>query len=73
MPKIYSAREILKALQKAGFVIVSQKGSHVKLKALRIGRIQTVIVPNHKSVARGTFASILRQAAMSENEFENYV
>lgn len=30
MQKLYSARVILSALQKAGFSIVSQKGSHIK-------------------------------------------
>jgi len=31
MSKRYSAKEILSALQKAGFSVVSQKGSHIKL------------------------------------------
>jgi len=32
MPKLYSAKEVIKALKKAGFEIVSQRGSHIKLK-----------------------------------------
>jgi len=31
MPKLYSARIIIATLEKAGFSIVSQKGSHIKL------------------------------------------
>lgn len=31
MPKLYSARVIIAALEKAGYVVVSQKGSHIKL------------------------------------------
>jgi len=31
MPKLYSAREVLNTLKRAGFDIVSQKGSHIKL------------------------------------------
>ncbi|OGK10040.1 hypothetical protein A2767_00190 [Candidatus Roizmanbacteria bacterium RIFCSPHIGHO2_01_FULL_35_10] len=73
MPKIYSARIVLKALKKAGFVKISQKGSHIKLKGVREGRILTVIVPNHKTVARGTFQSVLEQAEMTSLEFEDYV
>lgn len=73
MPKIYSARVILKVLRKAGFVMVSQKGSNIKLKGIRNGRILTVIVPNHKIIARGTFMSILEQAEMTSLEFEQYV
>jgi len=72
MPKRYSAKEILKRLKKLGFVIVSQKGSHIKVRGIREGKLQTAIVPNHKEMAVGTFDSILDQANVSKTEFENY-
>ena len=72
MPKRYSGKKVVKTLEKAGFHQISQKGSHIKLKGLRKGEIRTTIVPNHKEVAIGTFHSILRQAAMTKEEFENY-
>ena len=71
MPKRYSAKEILKRLKKLGFVIVSQKGSHIKARGIRAGLLQTAIVPNHKEVAVGTFESILEQAKVTRSEFEN--
>jgi len=71
MPKLYSCRDILKVFKKAGFNIVSQKGSHIKLRGIQEGKLQTVIVPNHKEIAAGTFSSILKQAAMSKKEFES--
>ena len=71
MPKLYSARQILSALQRAGFKIVSQKGSHIKLKGIRNGHLRIMIVPNHKEAAVGTFFSILRQADRNRLEFEN--
>ena len=70
MSKAYSARTVLKVLQKLGFVVVSQKGSHIKLKGIRYGRLLIVIVPNHKVLAKGTFISILKQAQLSFAEFE---
>ena len=73
MPKLFSSRIILATLKRAGFTIVSQKGSHIKLKGIRKRRLLTVIVPNHSEVARGTFGSILRQADMTQVEFEEYV
>lgn len=73
MPKLYSAKQIIRALQKAKFQKVSQKGSHIKLRGLRDGRLLTVIVPDHKVIAKGTFASILRQADMTKSEFESYL
>ncbi|NCO88888.1 hypothetical protein AUK04_02755 [Candidatus Roizmanbacteria bacterium CG2_30_33_16] len=72
MPKLYSARDVLKTLQRAGFIIVSQKGSHIKLKGVFKNHICIVIVPNHKQIAKGTFESILKQADMSHLEFESY-
>ncbi|MEK7092759.1 MAG: type II toxin-antitoxin system HicA family toxin [Patescibacteria group bacterium] len=73
MPKLYSARVILSALQRAGFVIVGQKGSHIKLYKKYGSQHLTVIVPNHKEVAMGTFSSILKQASTTKKEFERLV
>ena len=73
MPKLYSGREVIKTLQKFGFQVISQKGSHVKLRGFSDGKLQTVIVPNHKQVAFGTFRSILNQASMTKGEFEEFL
>lgn len=70
MPKRYSARELLNALKRLGFVIASQRGSHIKLKGLINGELRTVIVPNHKQIAVGTLESILRQANVTKVEIE---
>lgn len=73
MPKHYSARTVLSALQKAGFSILSQRGSHIKLsKRTSLGTL-TVIVPNHKELAIGTFSSILKQANMERKDFEKLI
>ncbi|MBU1017260.1 MAG: type II toxin-antitoxin system HicA family toxin [Patescibacteria group bacterium] len=58
-----SGQEILKILKKEGFVIISQKGSHIKVRkeSPSDGKI-TVIVPNHKTLKRGTLKAILKQA-----------
>jgi predicted RNA binding protein YcfA (HicA-like mRNA interferase family) len=71
VPKLYSGQQIIKTLQKLGFWVVSQKGSHIKLRGIVDGKLQTVIVPNHKEVAFGTFRSILNQAGITLQEFEN--
>lgn len=70
MPKLYSARELIHRLKKFKFVIVSQKGSHIKLRGLREGKLQTVIVPNHKQIASGTLSSILKQANLTKKELD---
>jgi len=73
MPKLYSGRDIVKTLKKAGFEIVGQKGSHIKLRGFWNAKLQTVIVPYHKEVAYGTFSSILSQSSMTKSEFEKFV
>jgi len=73
MPKLYSARLILLALQRAEFSIISQKGSHIKLFKREDDENFTVIVPNHKEIALGTFNSILKQAGMTKKELEKFI
>lgn len=73
MPRVYSGQKIIKALTRAGFYIVSTKGSHVKLRGIRFGKLHTVVVPKHKEVALGTFQSILNQAAMEFEELKSYI
>jgi len=73
MPKLYSARVIIAALEKAGFLIICQKGSHIKLNKKEEAKIYTVIVPFHKEVAVGTFSSILRQAGMTKVDFQKFL
>lgn len=57
-----TVKNVILLLQKNGFVLKGQKGSHLKFE--KEGRI--VIVPNHgsKSVEKGTYHSILKQAGL---------
>ena len=65
--KIFSGVFVVSILVKHfDFSVVSQKGSHVKLKH-EDGRV--TIVPLHKELARGTFASILHLAHVSREDF----
>jgi predicted RNA binding protein YcfA (HicA-like mRNA interferase family) len=61
-----SGAQVARALSKTGFDRVGQRGSHVKL---RNSSGRTVIVPLHAELARGTLASILRQADLEPAEF----
>ena len=66
---ILSSKEVVKRLQKLGFVKVSQKGSHAKYRNLNNNRI--CIVPMHYEIAKGTLISILEQADIELSEFLN--
>jgi predicted RNA binding protein YcfA (HicA-like mRNA interferase family) len=67
---VVSGRELVKALRRAGFQVVAQRGSHIRLRGTRHGQTRVVVVPDHDEVARGTLLSILRQAAMTREEFD---
>ena len=60
MPRlpVLSAREILSALRGAGFEVVSQRGSHSKLRRVTESGTRTVIVPNYPEVPRGILVFI---------------
>ncbi len=56
---------IIKLLKKNGFDVVSQNGSHVKLRNSDTGR--QVIVPLHnKDLKKGTEHEILKQAGLKD-------
>lgn len=70
MHKILSAQEIIRTLGKGfGFRIVSQKGSHIKMKKNNTGGSRITIVPNHKDATAGTLKGVLRLARIDEEEF----
>ncbi|MEW6557852.1 MAG: type II toxin-antitoxin system HicA family toxin [Elusimicrobiota bacterium] len=64
---LLSGNEIVKALQRTGYYIRRQKGSHIRLyHAERL----PVTVPNHKEVDRRTLKSILQTANLTPEEFK---
>lgn len=64
LPRVSGAKVIV-ALQRLGFDVVRQKGSHVVMKRGKSG----CVVPNHREVKVGTLAGVLRQGGISTEEF----
>ena len=56
-----SGKEIVKFLEKNGFKLHSTHGSHTKLKRTLSDRIQTLVIPLHSEIARGTLRDIYSQ------------
>ena len=70
---ILSWRKIIKKLNKAGFKVVKQRGSHIKLKKTNEdGRNLIVTVPRYSQVSKRVLKNILRQAEMELEEFLSY-
>jgi predicted RNA binding protein YcfA (HicA-like mRNA interferase family) len=62
---------VKRKLEAAGFVAVSQQGSHVKFAKRTDTGLRTAIVPRHREIAAGTLRSIVRQASLTWDEFED--
>jgi len=68
-----SAKEIIKILEKMGFNVLRQEGSHMFLKH-EDGR--TTVIPNHpgENIDRGLLNKILKKdIQISRKEFEKYL
>ena len=63
----YKAREALAKLQRAGFAIRRQSGSHVVLRHPD-GR-QTYVAMHTRDIPTSTFRAMLKQANLTEEEF----
>jgi predicted RNA binding protein YcfA (HicA-like mRNA interferase family) len=64
---VISARECITALEKVGFHVMRQTGSHITLRRDDTGT--RVTVPNHRELKKGMLRAIIRQAGMAVDEF----
>ena len=64
MPKLrsLSGDDLLHVFSRFGFHKFSQKGSHVKLRRESGSNRQTLTIPMHREVDKGTLRAIFRQA-----------
>ncbi len=64
LPRV-SGAEVIRALERLGFSVVRQRGSHVVLRRAASG----CVVPNHRELKTGTLAGVLKQAGVSAEQF----
>ena len=71
MPKLpsVSGERVVRALRRAGFIELRQKGSHMSLEKRTSERVFKTVVPMHGELARGTLSDILKQSGLSIEEF----
>jgi predicted RNA binding protein YcfA (HicA-like mRNA interferase family) len=68
LPRV-SGQQAIRILEKLGFSVVRQRGSHVILKKDTPEGALGCAVPLHKELALGTLHGILRQARVAPEEF----
>ncbi|HLD42791.1 MAG TPA: type II toxin-antitoxin system HicA family toxin [Candidatus Nanoarchaeia archaeon] len=66
---VVSSDEVIKVLQKGGFSMVRQKGSHMSFHKLEQGKTLLVVVPRRREIKKGTLLSIIKQAGMTREDF----
>ena len=66
---VVSGEETVKALYRAGFRVVRQKGSHVRMERRTDEGVVKVTVPMHPTLKKGTLRIILKQAGLTVEEF----
>jgi predicted RNA binding protein YcfA (HicA-like mRNA interferase family) len=63
-----SGREVIRAFERVGYEQDRQRGSHVVLRH-RDPPHRRLVVPEHRTVARGTLRALIREAGLTVDEF----
>lgn len=61
--------QVVRALQRDGWVVVRQKGSHIRLQKHTVTETLKLTIPAHRPIKRTTLAHILKQARLTVDEF----
>ncbi len=65
---VVSGKDLIRALEKDGWSVARQRGSHVRLK--KSGRRHALTVPLHKELKKGTLGGILRDAGLTVDQLQ---
>jgi len=68
--KVLSGKEVIKIFLFFGFSVFSQRGSHIKLARIQKNGRQTLTIPNHNELDRGTLHAIYKQGLRYISEAE---
>jgi len=61
--------DIVRALERDGWIGVRQRGSHLRLHKVVGGELLRLTIPAHHPVKRSTLSHILKQARLDVDEF----
>jgi predicted RNA binding protein YcfA (HicA-like mRNA interferase family) len=60
--------EVVRALERAGFSIVRQRGSHIRMERVTGETTIKLTVPAHKPIKRSTLSHILKAADLTVDD-----
>lgn len=61
--------QVIRALQRDGWIVVRQKGSHIRLQKRTTTETLKLTVPAHRPIKKTTLSHILKQARLTIKEF----
>jgi len=64
-----SYQKVIKALRRDGWIVVRQRGGHIRLQKRLADETVKIIVPAHRPIKRSTLSHILKQASISVERF----
>ncbi|MCX6151888.1 MAG: type II toxin-antitoxin system HicA family toxin [Ignavibacteriales bacterium] len=67
IPRDVSAVDLIKRLEKIGYSITRQKGSHIRLTKQSGSEQFHITIPNHDQLKIGTLNNILNSLSINEN------
>ena len=66
---VVSGRQVVRVLERVGYRVVRQRGSHIRLRDASNPNHLPVTVPDHRTVKSGLLRKILRDADLKLDEF----
>lgn len=67
LPRSVSGNELIKSLQKLGYTVTRQKGSHVRLSCSMPTGEHHITIPNHDPIKLGTLSAILSEVSTTHH------
>jgi predicted RNA binding protein YcfA (HicA-like mRNA interferase family) len=61
---VVSGKKLIRALQKIGYNVIRQKGSHIQMRLESDQGIHTVTIPLHDEIAMGTLNDIVGKVSL---------
>lgn len=65
--------KLIRALQRAGWIVVRQKGSHIRLQKHFKNEVLKLTIPAHNPIKRSTLSHILKQARLSLEDLGKFL
>jgi len=66
---VVSGHQLLRALERIGYRVVRQRGSHIRLRDESNPNHLPLAVPDHRAIKPGLLRKILRDADLTTDEF----